>query len=220
MTRPRYSHVLFDLDGTLIDSAPAILASFRQAFTDTGVPTARAIGPEIIGPPLMETLTLLSGSDDAATLERLAGAFKASYDTTGYRATAAYDGVAGMLQRLRGAGCRLHIATNKRIHPTRLILAHLGWDAWFDTVYALDIFKPPLPNKAAMIARLMSDRGIDPADAVYVGDRPEDGESADANALPFFAANWGYGSLTPDEMRAGWTGTASPEALASQLEKP
>ncbi len=217
MTRPRYPDVLFDLDGTLIDSAPAILASFREAFATTGLPPARPIGPEIIGPPLMETLALLTGSDDAVTLGLLAEAFKASYDTTGYRATAAYDGVPGMLQALRAAGCRLHIATNKRIHPTRLILAHLGWEAWFDTVYALDVVEPRLPSKAAMIARLMADRSIDPGQAVYVGDRPEDGESADANRLPFFAANWGYGSLSPDEMQPGWTGSHDPAALAAQL---
>ncbi len=62
-------------------------------------------------------------------------------------------------------------------------------------MYALDLFEPRLPDKAAMIARLMQDHGIAHADAVYVGDRGEDGESADANRLPFIAATWGYGSL-------------------------
>ena len=114
----RYPHILFDLDGTLIDSAPAILASFRDAFAQTGIAPVRSIDESIIGPPLLETLQLLSGSQDAALTGRLADAFKASYDTEGYKATAAYAGVGALLTSLAGAGLTLSIATNKRIHPT------------------------------------------------------------------------------------------------------
>ena len=61
---PRYSHILFDLDGTLIDSAPAILASFRDAFARSGIAPVRAVDESIIGPPLTETLQLLAGTTD------------------------------------------------------------------------------------------------------------------------------------------------------------
>ncbi len=157
MSTAKYSHVLFDLDGTLIDSAPAILASFRQAFETTGVAPARSIDEDIIGPPLMEALALLCDSTDPALLERLAAAFKAGYDTSGYRATQAYAGVGEMLRELRAGGQRLSIATNKRILPTRLILDHLGWRDLFEAVYALDLFEPRLPHKAAMVGRLLAD---------------------------------------------------------------
>ena len=53
---PRYDHVLFDLDGTLIDSAPAILASYRDAFAAAGREAAVPIDASIVGPPLLETL--------------------------------------------------------------------------------------------------------------------------------------------------------------------
>lgn len=213
----RYSHILFDLDGTLIDSAPAILASFRSAFSETGVAPARAIDQSVIGPPLIETLQLLSGSQDPALINQLADAFKNSYDTTGYRATAAYDGVGDLLAELGAAGLSLSIATNKRIHPTRLILEHLGWQKHFKHVYALDLFTPRLPDKAAMIARLMADQAIASERAIYIGDRSEDGESADANGLPFIAVTWGYGSLGAGEMRAHWRAAARPDALAQLL---
>ena len=211
------SHVLFDLDGTLIDSAPAILASFRAAFATSGVAPVRPIDESIIGPPLTETLALLCGSRQPSRLDPLAEAFKASYDSTGYRATEAYAGVAGMLQGLRSAGCRLAIATNKRIHPTRLILEHLGWASWFDAVYALDLFDPRLPDKAAMIARLIADHRIATDGAVYVGDREEDGLAADANGLPFLTATWGYGSLPHQELRPGWRAATDPDELQRLL---
>lgn len=214
---PRYLHVLFDLDGTLIDSAPAILASYREAFAAAGRAPVIPIDAGIVGPPLLETLELLTGSIDPALIAELAAHFKASYDTTGYLQTAAYEGVGAMLARLATGGCRLAIATNKRLHPTRLILQHLGWAAHFDAVYALDMFEPRLPDKATMIARLLADRSIPRDAAVYVGDRSEDGESADANHLPFLAATWGYGSLEAAEMAPHWRAVASPAALAGLI---
>lgn len=212
-----YPHILFDLDGTLIDSAPAILASFREAFARCAIAPVRAIDDSVIGPPLHETLQLLAGRSDAALIGELADAFKASYDGSGYRATAAYAGVAALLDELAGAGRTLSIATNKRLHPTRLILDHLGWGGHFAHVYALDLVSPRLPDKATMIGRLLADQGIARAQAIYIGDRREDGESADANGLPFIAATWGYGSLSADEMRAGWRAAASPADLAALL---
>ncbi len=213
----RYQHILFDLDGTLIDSAPAILASFRDAFAQSGITPARTIDESIIGPPLTETLQLLSGSQDPALIARLAEAFKASYDTEGYKATAAFDGVGALLAELAAAGLSLSIATNKRIHPTRLILDHLGWRDHFAHVYALDLFPERLPGKAAMIGRLLADQAIQKEAAIYIGDRSEDGESADANALPFIAVTWGYGSLTAAEMRAEWRMAPKPERLREML---
>lgn len=210
---PTPLHILFDLDGTLIDSAQAILASYRDAFAQCGVAPANAIDNDIVGPPLAETMRHLSGSDDPALIGRLIAAFKAGYDTVGYRQTLVYDGIQNMLEQLAAENRRLSIATNKRLHPTLLILEHLGWKDFFASVYALDLFEPRLPDKAAMIGRLLADQGIDPASAVYIGDRTEDGESAEANGLPFIAATWGYGSLTPQTVRPGWRIASNPVAL-------
>jgi phosphoglycolate phosphatase len=214
---PQPTDILFDLDGTLIDSAAAILASYRAAFAACGLTPVRSIDAEIVGPPMTETLRMLIGSDEPALIHRLSDAFRQSYDTGGLLETAAYAGIDPLLAHLQAAGRKLHIATNKRIHPTRLILDHLGWSGYFETVYALDLFTPGLPDKAAMIGRLLADRGIARAQAVYVGDRIEDGTSAEANDLPFIAAIWGYGSPRAATMMARWRAAQTPEELGQML---
>jgi len=215
---PRYQHIIFDLDGTLIDSAPAILASFRAVFAAAGLTPARAIDESIIGPPLKETLALISGSQDAALLAELAGRFAVIYDSKGLLATEAYAGVDRLLRELAGTGLALSIATNKRIFPTRKILEHLGWSALFRHVYALDLFEPRLPDKAAMLRRLLTDQGIARHQAIYVGDREEDGLAAQGNDLPFLAATWGYGSLSPQELQPGWRLLSRPDELPAAIE--
>lgn len=216
---PRYQHVIFDLDGTLIDSAPAILASFREVFAAASVQPVRPIEPSVIGPPLRETLTLISGSEDPALLADLTARFAAIYDDNGLLATEAYPGVDSLLRQLVSAGLVLSIATNKRIFPTRKILEHLGWGALFAHVYALDLFEPRLPDKAAMVRRLLRDQAIVAGAAVYVGDREEDGLAAEVNALPFLAATWGYGSLSPEELLPGWGLLAQPADLLTEVNR-
>ncbi|MDR0702918.1 MAG: HAD hydrolase-like protein [Azoarcus sp.] len=211
------THIVFDLDGTLIDSAAAILASYRAAFAACGFVPARRIDANIVGPPINETLRLLTGNGDPALIGRLAAAFRQSYDEGGLLETAAYPGIDELLAALREMGRVLHIATNKRILPTRRILDHLGWRDDFDTVYALDLFTPGLPDKAAMIGRLLADRRIGAAQAVYVGDRREDGMAAEANGLPFIAAAWGYGGPCAEAMVARWRVAATPYELGRIL---
>lgn len=185
--------IIFDLDGTLIDSSKSILAGFAGAFAAEGLSPVVALGPEIIGPPLKETLSILAGSSDGALVDRLAGHFKAHYDSVGYRETTVFAGIPEMLAALAGLGVPMHIATNKRLIPTRRILDHLGWTAYFKTVRALDAWRPAVGNKTEMIARQLKEEMLSPASTLYVGDREEDFFAARANHLRFALAAWGYG---------------------------
>lgn len=206
-TRP--TAILFDFDGTLIDSAQSVLAALREALDTVGVPTTVPIEPAIIGPPLRQTLRQLAGSADPALIDALAEAFRAAYDETGYRATEVYEGVPEMLGALANAGIALHIVTNKRIAPTRRILAHLGWTPWFAGIYALDALTPPAPHKPALVATVLERERLEPASTWMVGDSSEDRHSAEGNALRFWAASWGYGEAgaagahPSDPQRAG-----------------
>lgn len=212
------THLIFDLDGTLIDSAPSILQGFEQAFASTGTPLSRPLSSDVIGPPLMTTLSRLSGSHDPAVLQNLAEAFKQHYDSVGYQATLVFAGVSEMLFSLKQAGFHLYIATNKRHLPTLKILAHLGWQSWFDAVVALDAFTPPCSHKAEMIGRLMAAHDLSPQQSLYIGDRLEDGQAAEANQLPFVLASWGYaGDLVAAP--AHWPVCAAADALPAVIAR-
>lgn len=193
MQRTRNLHLLFDLDGTLVDSAPSILAGFAAVSERHGIKPRVPLDSSLIGPPLLPTLARLSGIDEPAALAEMAGTFKSWYDTEGYRHTLVYPGIDAALRGL-AARATLYIVTNKRIHPTLQILRHLDWAPLFAGVYAQDAFEPALPSKATVIARALALHGIDPAAALYIGDRAEDGEAATANQLPFVWATWGYGT--------------------------
>ncbi|HWU66099.1 MAG TPA: HAD hydrolase-like protein [Methylophilus sp.] len=205
-------HLIFDLDGTLIDSAPSILECFGLAFSTTNTPLAARLTHDVIGPPLMETLKRLSGSEDSALLNALAAAFKQHYDTTGCLQSVVFEGVNTMLQALKDSGYQLYIATNKRFYPTDKIMAHLGWQAFFDGVYALDYFNPPLKTKAEMIGRVVADNGLAIQDCLYIGDRLEDGLSADANQMDFALVSWGYAGDVGSR-KVHWHSCAQVQAL-------
>lgn len=205
-------HLIFDLDGTLIDSAPSILQCFDLAFSSTNTPLAAPLTQDVIGPPLMETLKRLAGSEDATLLNTLAGAFKQHYDTTGYQQSVVFEGVANMLQQLQAQGYQLYIATNKRYFPTEKIMAHLGWNTLFTGIYALDYFHPALKTKAEMIGRVVTEHDLSVTDCLYIGDRLEDGQSADSNQMDFALVSWGYaGDIA--QRKAHWHSCTQVEAL-------
>jgi len=209
-------NLVFDLDGTLIDSSSSILEGLRGAFAACSRQPMRPLAAELIGPPLRQTLALLAGTEDDAVLQPLAEAFKAHYDNEGYRLTRVFPGVAEMLEVLAAADYPMFIATNKRVHPTLLILSHLDWGKLFRGVYALDAFDPPLRDKSAMLERILGLHKLDPHATLYIGDRDEDSAAAAANAMPFAWASWGYGGGA-QAPRPTWLHLQRPADLWRQL---
>jgi len=146
----------------------------------------------LIGPPLLETLKLLTGHSDLQILNKLSSDFKAHYDSSGYKSTVVFLGVAELLKSISANGFDLHIATNKRLKPTTLILEYFELADYFKSIYALDSKNPSYTNKSEMLAGLIEDQGINNKSAVYVGDRAEDLTSALENDMKFIGASWGY----------------------------
>lgn len=193
MTSPKPATcIVFDFDGTLVDSAPGILTAMNLVLQEHGIEPQVALEPGIIGPPLLKTLALISGKDDEQTLAALAASFKRHYDGQGYRHTVPYDGIDQVLRGLKGNGCQLMLATNKRGTPTKLILDYLDWRNLFDSVYCLDEHAE-CAGKGSMLAKLLGEHNLRSSATVYVGDTEGDRQAAASNEMPFIYVNWGYG---------------------------
>ncbi len=210
-------HIIFDLDGTLIDSAPSILEGFRFAFSTLGIKPKRPITPDVVGPPLMQTLSSLSGQDDSAVLQQLAEKFKEHYDTAAYKEAAVYSGIHALLESLSETEATLYIATNKRDFPTQKIMKHLDWARFLEAVFALDSYNPPLASKPLMVAEIIADFKIKADEAIYIGDRYEDGLAADFNQIDFAMVTWGYADHAKTELKPSWKVCQQVEALQALL---
>lgn len=207
--------LIFDLDGTLIDSAPSILATFARVLEEAGISAQVPLQKSLIGPPLPETLAILTGINDPQRIQALIELFKQNYDGGSYRETLVYPGIANMLDALHGLGYQLHIATNKRYAPTRLIIDHLGWGQYFQSIHALDRYTPRLPDKTALIRMLLAEHDLQPELALYIGDKTEDGIAAERNNLPFLAVAWGYGDFGAG---SNWHVLDTPASLLGRLK--
>jgi phosphoglycolate phosphatase len=186
-------HVLFDFDGTLIDSAPYVLTAYREAFKSFDITPKVEINEAIIGPPLVNTVQMLLGDDHHPLVQPLVDKFMALYDGGVAENTFFYDGVADLINNLKSQGCRLYIATNKRYKPTVAILEHLGFFGTFTDVRAVDQLPTDKRSKATLIKEICEDYAITLNEAIYVGDKLDDFKAADANNMTFLAAGWGYG---------------------------
>jgi phosphoglycolate phosphatase len=186
-------NIIFDLDGTLINSAPGVLGSLRYVMKKHQIKDPAALSLDLIGPPLREILIKLSSSSGAMDLALMEQTFKIHYDETGVFETTQYDGVTQMLVDLNAAGHSLYIATNKRVIPTRLLVQYFSWDKYFRDIYSLDSFDPPVKDKANLLEKVINTHLLLKNETIYIGDRPEDYDAAKKCDINFMHAAWGYG---------------------------
>ena len=145
--------VIFDLDGTLIDSSPSILAGLEISIKKYGLLPAFPLESHLVGPPLKDTLRKLVGNQADIDLNLLVSEFKAYYDTSGFKESIIYPGIQDLLFQLYKANISLYLATNKRLDPTLKIINYFGWQSLFAEVYAIDKFadKPFSISSKALI---------------------------------------------------------------------
>jgi phosphoglycolate phosphatase len=186
------SIVLFDLDGTLSDSAGGILASLRYAFAANGLePMDAHTEREILGPPFYESLPPLIGGEE--NLPAVIDAYRSKYGDGGMFDTEVYAGVQDVLEHLHRRGVTLAVATSKPEQYAIPIVEHLGLAGFFATVGG-DELDGSLKTKALVIEKVLRRLGVEPSrDVVMVGDRAHDVIGARSHGLRCVGAGWGYG---------------------------
>ncbi|MCL2540875.1 MAG: HAD hydrolase-like protein [Nocardioidaceae bacterium] len=181
--------VLFDLDGTLTDSATVILDALDAGFAAHGLePLERAHARSLLGPPFYESLPPLVG--DTTALSVIA-AFREHYATTMLDAPL-YDGMADLLRALAADGRRLAVASSKSEVYVRQIVDHHGLTDLFETVGG-DELDGSLGTKARVVERVLARLGDpDPSRVVMVGDRLHDVVGAGEHGISCLGVRWGY----------------------------
>ncbi|QCQ91581.1 HAD-IA family hydrolase [Rhodococcus sp. SGAir0479] len=204
--------LLFDLDGTLTDSALGIHNGFRHALAAVGAPapTAEVLGT-VIGPPLMDSMRAM-GLDEAATAAALAAYFE-RYDAVGWAENEVYDGIDAMLALAHDTGARLAVATSKTETFAIRILEHFGLADYFEVIGGAS------PDgarraKADVIEHVLGGLGIPAvaggtADVVMIGDREHDVHGAARWGIPTVFVEWGYGT-TAEAQGARWSAPTVP----------
>ena len=188
--------VLFDLDGTLTDSRPGIIACFRYAFArlaETGGPSvtlpADAELSFIVGPPLRQSFTRFA---DEAYKERLMGYYLERYQPIGAFENSVYEGVTAALD-LAASAARLHVATSKNERDARVILEHFGLSGRFESINGARL-DGSRSVKREIIGDTLAAHGLRPEEAAMIGDREFDMLGARAVGVTAIGALWGYGS--------------------------
>jgi phosphoglycolate phosphatase len=207
-------NVIFDLDGTLVDSLPGIRWSIDAAIKASGLSRVHPdLAPDLaslIGPPVRTILAVAAGTTDSMELDRLEQSFRGVYDGDGWRRTRCQPGVRPMLDRWRSGGITLSIVTNKPTLATHLILPELAIDGYFREIVCRDSATPPFGSKAEMLADLLNRRAMSRAESILVGDTLEDCHAASAAGIACAVVPHGYGrgveGILPADCRriAGW----------------
>lgn len=182
--------VIFDLDGTLTDSAAGVVASFTHALDSVGAePPEGDLVALVVGPPMQQTLERLGLGERSA--EALT-AYRADYTSRGWAMNSVYDGIADLLTDLRRSGVRLAVATSKVETTARQILEHFGLDAHFEVIAGASA-DGSRAAKSEVLGHALRQLEPLPPRILMVGDRAHDVDGAAAHGLDTVVVQWGYG---------------------------
>jgi len=193
---PDYTAVLFDLDGTIVDSAPGITASLAKTLAALNEPIQTpAELLRWVGPPILDSFRDLGGFDPAESAHALE-VYRGFYLSEGVFDATVYDGVPEVLRAISEARLPLSLATSKPETPATLVLDHYGLTHYFDELTGAsdDETRSKKADVIAEALRRLAANGADLSRTIMIGDRIHDIEGAAENGLPTIYVTWGYGS--------------------------
>ncbi len=190
-----YSCILFDLDGTIADSAPGITASLGYMFEQLGLEVP---GPEElrgwVGPPILDSFRDKAGMTPSQSAQALA-IYRDHYLEHAGTGSPIFPGIPAVIKAIHAAGVPLALATSKPEFPASIILDHGNLTACFRVISgsSIDEIRSAKKDVIAEALTRFGMIGVDASRPIMVGDRDYDVEGAAAHGIPTIFVNWGYG---------------------------
>jgi phosphoglycolate phosphatase len=197
----RYKNILFDLDGTLLDTKSGVLGSVKKAFADLSI----ALPPEeelenFMGPPLEQCFTEVCKLSLEQAYKAMS-VYRRYYEDSGIFDARPYEGIMELLANLRGKGYCLGVATSKSQRLACAVLEHFDLDGYFETIAGAPEGTQTLWSKKDSVLKAMSAlTAASAANTVLVGDRKYDAKGADDAGIDAIGVLFGYGKI--DEIEA------------------
>jgi phosphoglycolate phosphatase len=199
------SAILFDLDGTLVDTAPDIHAALNVTLAAAGRPSMPIESVRaMVGDgarKLVERGLAATGGMTEATADAGTERFLEHYTANLSRLSRPFPGVAEALALLKDRGCRLAVCTNKRVGFSERLLDDLALAGYFEAIVggdSLPVHKPDPGHVLATLARL----GAGAGSGLMVGDSTNDVRAARGAGIPVIAVSFGYTAIPPHELGA------------------
>ena len=206
-------NLLFDLDGTLTDPYQGITKSICHALAILGRPAPRQEDLRwCIGPPLKNNFSKLLKTDDDALVQEAVDIYRERFGMIGLFENDLYEAIPEVLKTILDNGHDLFVATSKPTVFAKRIVAHFDLGQYFRAVHGSEL-DGTNSDKADLIAHILKDEQLSPAETIMIGDRKHDMIGAKANQIRGIGVLWGYG--TKDELEAAGAQACIhlPEAL-------
>ena len=206
--------IVFDLDGTLTDSAEGIINCAQLALKHFGLPVpARDDMQFVVGPPLRDSFLRLGVVEQ--DVEEAIEIYRSRYVPTGMFENTPYPGIHAMLAALKEAGHALYVATSKPEGMATAILEKFGLSGFFDKIYGASL-DGSRDTKDTVIAYVLEELGPR-ENIIMVGDTHYDVLGAAAHGIKTIGVSWGYGKVKDLKSAGAVDIVNSPAQLLKKL---
>lgn len=189
----KYSTILFDLDGTVIDSGEGVTNSVIYSLDKFGIRVEdKTALKRFIGPPLVYSYKNFYGFDDEKATKAIEY-YREYYTAKGIFEGYIYDGVEELLIKLKNAQKRIILATSKPEKFAKMILERANLAKYFDFIAGATLDEKTRNTKEDVLQYAIKEANIDTSSSIMIGDRFYDIEGARAFGMPCIAVLYGYG---------------------------
>ncbi len=192
-------NVIFDLDGTLLDTREGIIESVKYALQKLGYeePSHEDL-LKFVGPPIQQSLVTFFGCDKE-TAQQGADIFRDYYKAKALLKAEPYEGIYDLCEKLKANGIRMSVATYKREDYALELLRHFDFDRYCNPMHGAD--NDNVLKKADIVRMCREEMGASREECVLVGDTDHDARGADQAGIPFVAVTYGFGYKCADDVR-------------------